>query len=71
MIFSFRILSVFKFDSHNVGKRPRRAQNSTGNRWYTMSYCCLGHDQYLGNFPPTPPLTEQQSIDNKSRLMLG
>ena len=25
-------------------------------------------DQYLGNWPPTPPLTEQQSIDNKLGL---
>ena len=27
--------------------------------------------QYLGNCPPTPPLTQQQSIDNKSGLMFG
>ena len=27
--------------------------------------------QYLRNYPPTPPLTQQQSIDNKSGLMLG
>ena len=27
--------------------------------------------QYLSNCPPTPPLTKQQSIDNKLRLMLG
>ena len=27
--------------------------------------------QYLGNCPPTPPLTQQQSIDNKIGLMLG
>ena len=27
--------------------------------------------QYLGYRPPTPPLTQQQSIDNKLRLMLG
>ena len=27
--------------------------------------------QYLGNCSPTPPLTQQQSIDNKSRLMLS
>ena len=27
--------------------------------------------QYLGNYPPTPPLIKQQSIDNKLRLMLG
>ena len=26
--------------------------------------------QYLGNCPPTPPLNQQQSIDNKLRLML-
>ena len=27
--------------------------------------------QYLGNCPPTLPLTQQQSIDNKLGLMLG
>ena len=27
--------------------------------------------QYLGNCPPTPPVTQQQSIDNKLGLMLG
>ena len=27
--------------------------------------------QYLGNCPPTPPLTQQQSIDNNLRLILG
>ena len=27
--------------------------------------------QYRGNFPPTPLLTQQQSIDNKLGLMLG
>ena len=27
--------------------------------------------QYLGNCPPTPSLTQQQSINNKLRLMLG
>ena len=27
--------------------------------------------QYLGNCPPTPPLTQQLSIDNKLGLMLG
>ena len=31
----------------------------------------LDQYQYLGNCPPTPPLTKQQSIDNKLRLMLG
>ena len=27
--------------------------------------------QYPGNCPPTPPLTQQQSTDDKLRLMLG
>ena len=27
--------------------------------------------QYLGNCPPTPPLTQQQSIDNNLGLILG
>ena len=31
----------------------------------------LDQYQYLGNCPPTPPLTQQQSIDNNLRLMLG
>ena len=31
----------------------------------------LDQHQYLGNCLPTPPLTQQQSIDNKLGLMLG
>ena len=31
----------------------------------------MGQYQYLGNCLPTPPLTQQQSIDNKLGLMLG
>ena len=31
----------------------------------------LDQYQYLGNCPLNPPLTQQQSIDNKLRLMLG
>ena len=31
----------------------------------------LDQYQYLGNCPPTPPLTQQQSIDDKLGLMLG
>ena len=27
--------------------------------------------QYLGDCPPAPPLTQQLSIDNNVRLMLG
>ena len=32
---------------------------------------CMDQYQYLGNCPPTPPLTQQQLIENKLRLMLG
>ena len=31
----------------------------------------LDQYKYLGNCPPIPPLTQQQSIDNKLGLMLG
>ena len=31
----------------------------------------LDQYQYLGNCPPTPPLTQQQSIDKNSGFMLG
>ena len=31
------------------------------NNWWEES----DQYQYLGNCPPTPPLTQQQSIDNK------
>ena len=31
--------------------------------WYKVD--TLDQYQYLGNCPPTPPLTQQQSIDNK------
>ena len=31
----------------------------------------LDQYQYPSNYPPTPPLTQQQSIDNKLGLMLG
>ena len=31
----------------------------------------LDQYQYLGNCPPTPPLTQQQSIDIKVGLVLG
>ena len=31
----------------------------------------LDQYQYLGNCLPTPPLTQQQSIDNKLGLILG
>ena len=41
--------------------------------WFLVyiSLVFLDQYQYLGNCPPTPPLTQQQSIDNKLRLMLG
>ena len=41
------------------------------NNWLILSTKSLDQYQYLGNCPPTPPLTQQQSIDNKLGLMLG
>ena len=43
------------------------------NKWYAVEvrWGILDQYQYLGNYPPTPPLTQQQSIDNKLMLMLG
>ena len=39
--------------------------------WMTLASKKTDQYQYLGNCPPTPPLTQQQSIDNKLGLMLG
>ena len=38
---------------------------------FVISIDLLDQYQYLGNCPPTPPLAQQQSIDNKLGLMLG
>ena len=38
---------------------------------FTKSQRVEDQYQYLGNCPPTPPLTQQQSIDNMLGLMLG
>ena len=38
---------------------------------YAVSVASRDQYQYLGNCPPTLPLTQQQSIDNKLGLMLG
>ena len=38
---------------------------------YAVSVASRDQYQYLGNCPPTPPLTQKQSIDNKLGLMLG
>ena len=40
-------------------------------KWLVLSQENWDQYQYLGNYPPTPPLTQRQSIDNKLRLMLG
>ena len=42
-------------------------------QWFVKKKGELLRDQYqyLGNCPPTPPLTQHQSIDNKEGLMLG
>ena len=47
----------------------RPAQKEKENALQLELY--LDQYQYLGNCPPTPPLTQQQSIDNKLGLMLG
>ena len=50
-------------------KSMRPAQKEKENALQLELY--LDQYQYLGNCPPTPPLTQQQSIDNKLGLMLG
>ena len=40
-------------------------------KWVASSQENWDQYQYLGNCPPTPPLTQRQSINNKLRLMLG
>ena len=37
----------------------------------TWNFATLDQYQYLGNCPPNPPLTQQQSSDKKLKLMLG
>ena len=37
----------------------------------TLDIDYLDQYQYLGNCPPTPPLAQQQSIDDNLGLMLG
>ena len=44
---------------------------SVGSLIFVISIDLLDQYQYLGNCPPTPPLAQQQSIDNKLGLMLG
>ena len=70
--FFFRILSVFKVDFPLCLTNGRGEHKillvTTDIQW---AIAASDHDQYLGNCPPTPPLTQQQSIDNKLRLMLG
>ena len=46
------------------------SDKSLGTLYYVLNLS--DQYQYLGNCPPTPPLTQQQAIiDNKLRLMLG
>ena len=48
------------------GEGGRKANKRVGGLLET-----LDQYQYLSNCPPTPPPTQQQSIDNNLRLMLG
>ena len=45
--------------------------SATNNRQRQDAVNLLDQCQYLSNCAPTPPLTQQSSIDNKLRLMLG
>ena len=45
--------------------------STTNNRQRQDAVNLLDQYQYLSNCAPTPPLTQQSSIDNKLRLMLG
>ena len=63
---------VRKFSLVSVLKRE--FQNGT-NGSYSIFFCkdvgLISVSGQLGNCPPTPPLTQQQSTDNKLGLMLG
>ena len=59
-----------------VLKRGKEIKNQRSNKFDhekgTIDQLALVDQyQYLGNCPPTPPLTQQQSVDNKLGLMLG
>ena len=41
------------------------------NKLLLLPILILDQYQYLGSCPPTPPLTQQQSIDQKFSFMLG
>ena len=41
------------------------------NRWLWLLRGGGGREDNLSNYPPTPPLTQQQSTDSKLGLMLG
>ena len=59
-----------------VFKRGKEIKNQRSNKFdhekgAIDQLALVDQYQYLGNFPPTPPLTQQQSVDNKLGLMLG
>ena len=59
-----------------VFKRGKEIKNQRSNKFDpekgTIDQLALVDQyQYLGNCPPTPPLTQQQSVDNNLGLMLG
>ena len=45
--------------------------SATNNRQRQDAVNLLDQCQYLSNCAPTPPLVQQQSADNRLRLMLG
>ena len=75
---------IWPGDSAREGSEMVRCNGAPGLSTLPRAFLCLNSggkksssqrilDQYpyLGNCPPTPPLTQQQSIDNKLGLMLG
>ena len=57
----------------NQIKIVNKAPQKTMKRWMVQSSRERHREQcqYLSNYAPTPPLTQQQSTDNKQRLMSG
>ena len=59
-----------------VFKRGKEIKNQRSNKFDPEKgaidqLALVDQYQYLGNCPPTPPLTQQQSVDNNLGLMLG
>ena len=59
-----------------VFKRGKEIKNQRSNKFDPEKgaidqLALVDQYQYLGNCPPTPPLTQKQSVDNNLGLMSG